>query len=110
MEAVYNWKIGKIDAKKMFTDKFGNVRQNVIKSVELILVGKKDDKEKEYKTNVSFNLIDLSDFKDASLLSKEEVLEWALAKINPKEKQHIEKMVKLELGEEESSFTKITLT
>lgn len=109
MQAVYNWKIGRIDAKKSFTDKFGNVRQNVIKSVELILVGKKEGKEKEYKTIVSFSLIDLSDFKDSSTLSKDDVLEWALAKINPKEKEYIEKMVKLELGEEEYNSLNLEL-
>ena len=109
MQAVYNWNIGRIDAKKSFTDKFGNVRQNVIKSVELILVGKKEGKEKEYKTIVSFSLIDLSDFKDASTLSKDDVLEWALAKINPKEKEYIEKMVKLELGDEEYNALNLEL-
>jgi|LakMenE01Jun11ns_1017448.scaffolds.fasta_scaffold9954363_2 hypothetical protein len=109
MQAVYNWKIGKIEAKKSFTDKFGNVRENVIKSVELIFVGEKEDDKKEYTTNVSFNLIDLSDFKDASTLSKEEVLQWALVKINPKEKQYIEKIVKLQLNEEESKTLIIEL-
>lgn len=109
MQAVYNWKLGRIDAKKSFTDKFGNVRQNVIKSVELILIGEKEGKEKEYKTNVSFSLIDLSEFKDASTLSKDDVLQWALAKINPKEKEYIEKIVKLELGEEESKTINLEL-
>lgn len=109
MQAVYNWKLGRIDAKKSFTDKFGNVRQNVIKNVELTFVGEKDDKKSEYKTIVSFSLIDLSDFKDISTLSKDEVLRWALVKINPKEKEYIEKMVKLELGEEESKTINLEL-
>lgn len=109
MQAVYNWKLGRIDAKKSFTDKFGNVRQNVIKLVELILVGEKDGKKSERKTFVSFSLIDLSEFKDASTLSKDDVLEWALEKINPKEKEYIEKMVKLELGDEESSALTLEL-
>jgi hypothetical protein len=109
MQAVYNWKLGKIEAKKSFTDKFGNVRQNVIKTVELILVGEKGDNKKEYTTNVSFNLIDLSDFKDASTLLKEEVLQWSLAKINSKEKEYIERIVKLQLNEEESTTLTIEL-
>jgi hypothetical protein len=109
MQAVYNWELGKIEAKKSFTDKFGNVRQNVIKNVELTFVGEKDDKKSEYKTIVSFSLIDLSDFKDASTLSKDEVLQWALAKINPKEKEYVEKIVKLALGEEESKTINLEL-
>lgn len=109
MQAVYNWKIGKIEAKKSFTDKFGNVRQNVIKSVDLILVGEKGNDKKEYSTRIDFSLIDLSDFKDLSTLSKEEVLQWALAKINPKEKQYIERIVKLQLNEEESKTLTIEL-
>jgi hypothetical protein len=109
MQAVYNWKLGRIEAKKSFRDKFGNVRENVIKSVELILVGEKGDDRKEYTTNVYFNLIDLSNFKDASTLSKEEVLQWALEKIDPKEKQYIERIVKLQLNEEESKTLTIEL-
>lgn len=109
MQAVYNWKLGRIEAKKSFTDKFGNVRQNVIKNVELTLVGKKGEEEKEYTSNVAFSLIDLSDFKDASTLSRDEVLQWALLKIDAKEKEHIEKMVKLALGEEESKIINLEL-
>jgi hypothetical protein len=109
MQAVYNWKIGKIEAKKSFKDKFDNVRQNVIKTVELILVGEKDDDRKEYSTRIDFSLIDLSDFKDVSTLSNEEVLQWALAKINPKEKKYIERIVKLQLNEEESKTLTIEL-
>lgn len=109
MQAVYNWKLGRVDAKKSFTDKFGNVRQNVIKNVELTFIGEKNDEKKEYTTNVSFSLIDLSDFKDASTLSRDEVLQWALAKINPKEKEYVEKIVKLALGEEESKTINLEL-
>lgn len=109
MQAVYNWELGKIEAKKSFTDKFGNVRQNVIKNVELTFIGEKNDEKKEYTTNVSFSLIDLSDFKDASTLSRDEVLQWALAKINPKEKEYVEKIVKLALGEEESKTINLEL-
>ena len=36
MEAIYSWKLGNIFGKKQFTDINGNVRTNVIKSVELI--------------------------------------------------------------------------
>jgi hypothetical protein len=109
MQAVYNWKIGRVEAKKSFTDKFGNVRENVIKSVELILVGEKGNNKKEYSTNIVFSLIDLSDFKDASTISKEEVLQWALEKIDLKEKQYIERIVKLQLNEEESKTLTIEL-
>jgi len=109
MQAVYSWSIGKIEAKKSFTDKFGNIRQNVIKTVELILTGEKNDDIKEYKTRIDFSLIDLSDFKDASTLSKDEILQWALAKINPKEKEYIERIVKLQLNEEESKTLIIEL-
>ena len=109
MQAVYNWKLGKIEAKKSFTDKFGNVRQNVIKNIELTFIGEKGDEKKEYTTNVSFSLIDLSDFKDASTLSRDEVLQWALVKINPKEKEYVEKIVKLALGEEESKTINLEL-
>ena len=109
MQAVYNWKIGRVEAKKSFTDKFGNVRENVIKSVELILVGEKGNNKKEYSTNIVFSLIDLSDFKDASTISKEEVLQWTLEKIDLKEKQYIERIVKLQLNEEESKTLTIEL-
>jgi hypothetical protein len=37
------------------------------------------------------------------------VLQWALAKINPKEKKYIERIVKLQLNEEESKTLTIEL-
>ena len=110
METVYNWKLGSIQAKKIFTDKFGNIRENVVKSVTLIFEGKKDEEVKSKSTQVIFNLIDLSDFKDASELNKEEVFEWAMEKLRPLEKASVEKNVKSQFGEtEESSIFNLEL-
>ena len=43
MEAVYNWSIKKILAKPVFTDKHGNVRENVLKTVVLEYKGTKGE-------------------------------------------------------------------
>jgi hypothetical protein len=106
MAATYNWSVGFINAKKAFTDKHGNFRENVIKSVELIFTGidkyieevDGEEKEKERKESksvvVNFELFDLSSFQDYTELNKETILIWALDKINPMEKLDTENFVK----------------
>jgi hypothetical protein len=106
MAATYNWSVGFINAKKAFTDKYGNFRENVIKSVELIYTGADtyieevdgEEQEKERKESksviVNFELFDLSSFQDYTELNKETILNWALDKINPMEKLDTENFVK----------------
>lgn len=102
MAATYNWELGFIIGKKAFTDKNGILRENVIKSVELIFKGKETYiQEEEEKTReesktiiVNFDLFDLSSFQDYTQLNKETILNWALSKTHPMEKASIENFVK----------------
>lgn len=101
METIYNWSLGTVVAKKRFTDKNNLVRENVIHFVELIYKGYNEEtfKEESEKTIVVFELFDLSLFLDYTELDKNTILEWALLKINPKEKQNLEDSVKLKFGD-----------
>lgn len=94
MVVVYNWSIESVDARKTFTDKHGNVRQNVIKNVVLVYTGKNGDREEKEKTNISFSLVDLTIFKPVEEVTNQEVLQWSLNKLHPKEKDRIEKSIK----------------
>lgn len=116
MIATYTWKIEQIIAKKIFTDKNNNVRENVIKDIRISYVGKytqengKDEEKKETIT-VSLNIFNLSTFKPIEDLSEEEILTFALNELNPKEKERIEKSVITQCGdlEEESNLITIIL-
>lgn len=102
MAAVYSWSIESIDAKKVFTDKYGNVRENVIKNVLLAYTGKEGTREEKERANVSFSIIDLTVFKPVDNITNQEVLQWAVNKLHPKEKERIEKFVKSKFGDVES--------
>jgi hypothetical protein len=111
MKATYNWIIESIAAKKVFKDKNGNIRNNVIKDVIISFNGKLDEKEEKEKVVVSFDIVILDDFKPVDDLTNEQVLSWALAKLNPKEKERIEKSIMRKLGdlEEESNLIQIII-
>lgn len=94
MEPNYRWELGNIEAKSIFTDKHGNTHNNVIKKVDIIYIGEIDNNKEEYTYPVYFNITDLSNFLDLSLLTKEQIIEWALNKMHIKEKEHIQKIVK----------------
>jgi hypothetical protein len=110
MEATYRWELGSVQAKATFTDKHGNIRNNVVKQIELTFIGVKGTKEEKYSTYVTFDLIDLSNFTDSSSLTKEQLTEWGLDKMNPKEKAHIEKQVRVLLEEEQSNFVTLEIS
>lgn len=94
MAATYSWGIESIDARKTFTDKYGNIRDNVIKTVVLAYTGKEGKDELTERVGVHFNITDLSVFKPVDEITNQEVLQWALNKLHPKEKNRIEKFVK----------------
>ena len=94
MAATYNWSIEDINAKKTFTDKNNNVRSNVIKSVVLVYTGRDGDIQHQEKTIIRFSLVDLSNFQPVNELTNEQVLNWAINQLNPKEKTRIELFVK----------------
>ena len=98
MEAVYNWSVKKILAKPVFTDKHGNVRENVIKLVMLEYKGIKGDKEVSEEVRVNFSLIDLSNFTDHTQLTSEQVIEWSFANMRPGEKQDTEDKVQRKIN------------
>lgn len=119
MAATYRWFVDNIRAKKAFTDKHGNLRENVIKSVVLVFEGTDtyifEEEEKERKESkeivVNFELFDLSSFQDYTQLSKEVVLDWALSKLSQREKADVEGFVKglFEEPNAESNITNIEI-
>lgn len=118
MAATYNWELGFIVGKKAFTDKNGILRENVIKSVELIFKGEEiyieEEEEKTRKESksivVNFDLFDLSSFQDYTQINKETVLNWGLSKMHPMEKASIENFVKgLFETNEESNLIEIQI-
>jgi len=116
MKATYSWVIENVLAKKVFTDKNGNVRENVIKDIRISYIGtliEEGEKkiEKKESTNVSLDLFNLSEFKPIEELSKEDILKFALDNLNPKEKERIEKSVMYKTGDldEESNLITIIL-
>lgn len=94
MEPTFKWVIQGIYCKPIFTDKYGNLRTEAIKTVNLLYVGKLGDVVHSEPLNVSLSLIDLSDFIDRGELSDEQILEMALSSRNPKEIETIENSVK----------------
>lgn len=109
MNATYKWVLESITAKKVFTDKNNNVRENVIRDVLISFVGKMGEKEEKQDTLVKFDITTLDNFKSVDDLTKEEVLSWALSKLNYKEKERIEKLIMSKFGdiEDESNLIKI---
>jgi hypothetical protein len=111
MEAVYNWSIKKILAKPVFTDKHGNVRENVLKRIVLEYKGTKGEEVLTEEVKVTFSLIDLNNFTDHTQLTSEQVLEWAHANMKPGEKERTEEKVqrRLERTPVENSMVEISL-
>lgn len=116
MKATYSWVIEQVLAKKSFTDKNNNVRENVIKDIRISYIGTFTEEsgekiENKESTNVSLDLFNLSDFKPIEELSKDDILKFALDNLNPKEKERIEKYVMNKFGdlEEESNIITIIL-
>lgn len=114
MKATYKWIIEHIFAKKVFTDKNNNIRENVIKEVILSYVGKfteENGKEDEYKIKVTvrLDLFKLDNFTPIEELSKNDILNIALGKLNPKEKERIEKSVMYRFGDLEQESNLISL-
>lgn len=97
MDSTYKWEIQSVIAKPRFTDKHGNIRQNVVKTVVLAYTGEKGKQIKSEKKIVNFDITDLASFTSADLLTKEQILEWCFNKINPKEKEIIERAVRMQL-------------
>lgn len=115
MKGIYNWNIERITAKKIFTDKNNNVRENVIKDVLISYIGKYTEdngklEEKKETVNVSLNITNLSTFKPIEDLSKDDILTFALNELNPKEKERIEKSVMFRCGDIEDESNLINLT
>lgn len=102
MAATYKWSIKSILAKPIFTDKNGNTRENVIKSVVLRYSGELDGKEAHQDVSVNLSIIDLTNFKDHSTLTEDQVIQWALSKVSDREKLHAEALVK-------SSFEELSI-
>ena len=109
MAPTYNWSIESIDARKVFTDKHGNVRQNVIKNIVLVYTGKDGDREEKEKTVVGLSIVDLTIFKPLSEVTNEEVLQWAVNKLHPKQKERIETFVRGKLEGIDSSENMINI-
>jgi len=102
MEATYKWELKQVLGKPIFTDKNGNIRENVLKVVHLEYVGTLDDKVEKVPLIVHFNVTDLSSFTDYSQLSKEDVIQMALSVRHPKEIEALENEAKQKL--EKNSF------
>ena len=109
MNVEYNWELGDVQAKKEFTDKYGNKRNNVVKSVELFFKGKTDKLEYKDSAIVKFDLADLSQFHELKDINKDLLLSWALDKLYPKQKIDIENTVKGFFGEYEYNIVKVEI-
>lgn len=109
MEVVYNWSVKKIYAKPVFTDKHGNVRENVLKKVELECVASYSGTTDKMTTNALFDLIDLTDFTPVDQLTNEQVLQWSLDVIKDKEKTEELLFQKLTKKSNRASLVEINL-
>jgi len=111
MSVEYRWKLGQVNGKREFTDKNGNKRSQVIKSVEVIFEGKREGEDTSIKESalVIFDLVNLDDFVESENLSQETVLNWALEKMFPKQKIDIENNIKSIFGEYESNLIQIQI-
>lgn len=102
MEAVYSWSVSNIMAKPTFKDKHGNVRTNVLKRAALTLEGKLGSKKHKITDRVDFNIFDLSNFRDYTEVSKDELVNWCLDTIDPRQKQLMINEVAKVIGDEEN--------
>jgi hypothetical protein len=111
MAVEYKWTLGSVQGKREFTDKNGNKRNNVIKSVELVFQGKKEGEDAVIKESalVVFDLVDLTSFEEVEDLTQEIILNWALNKLHPKQKIDIENNIKSHFGEHESNLIQIEI-
>lgn len=98
MEPVYKWKIKSVTGRPVFTDKFGNVRENVIKTVILEYIGELEDKTEKEELIVNFNLEDLSNFLDHTSLTSDDVIQMALNSRPALQIESIESFVKNKFG------------
>lgn len=94
MEPIYKWVIQNIYCKPQFTDKYGNLRTDAIKTVNLSYVGVLGDVEYNAPLIATLSLIDLSDFTPVSELSNEQIIAMALASKHPEEIEQVENSVK----------------
>jgi hypothetical protein len=94
MEPTFKWEIKSVFCRPTFTDKYGNLRTDVIKTVVLVYIGIQGKKKEEYPLNASLSLIDLSNFVDKNDLSNEQILEMALSSQSPKQIEYIETLIK----------------
>lgn len=108
MQATYNWKIDRVLAKPVFTDKHGNVRNNVLKTVFLTYEGSIRDKSYKVNHSVHLDIIDLTNFVDHTGLTEQQVIDMALASMSDKERLAVESRVKNVIeGNNESSLVEI---
>ena len=94
MEPIFKWVIQNISCKPQFTDKFGNLRTDAIKTVNLLYVGVLGDIEHSAPLAATLSLINLSDFTPISELSNEQIIAMALAAKHPEEIEQVENSVK----------------
>ena len=94
MEPIYKWEIQHISSKPTFTDKFGNLRTDAIKIVNLLYVGVLGDVKHSAPLTATLSLIDLSNFTPISELSNEQILAMALGSKHPEEIERVENSVK----------------
>lgn len=100
METTYKWEIKEVSGKPTFTDKHGNVRENVLKKVYLQYVGQRGDETAKADLIVNFDLTDLSTFTDYTQLTAEDVIQLALSVRHPMEIKNIEESVKVRFGDD----------
>lgn len=94
MEPTFKWAIQGIYCKPVFTDKYGNLRAEAIKTVHLLYVGKLGDVVHSAPLTATLRLIDLTSFVDRSELSDEQILDMALSSLPPKQIEQVENSVK----------------
>lgn len=100
METTYKWELKEVLGKPTFTDKHGNVRENVLKTVRLQYVGQRGDETQKEELLVNFDLTDLSTFTDYTQLTAEDVIQLALSTRHPIEIKNIEESIKGRFGDE----------
>jgi capsular polysaccharide biosynthesis protein len=94
MEPTFKWELRSVICKPVFTDKYGNVRTDVIKNIILAYVGTLEDRVEQAFLTGSLNLIDLSDFVVITNFTNQQIIDMALNSKNPKEIEQVENSVK----------------
>jgi capsular polysaccharide biosynthesis protein len=94
MEPTFKWELKSIFCKPVFTDKYGNVRTDVIKNIILAYVGTLEDRVEQASLTGSLSLIDLSDFVVITNFTNQQIIDMALSSKNPKEIEQVENSVK----------------